>query len=167
MKIGMNNNTQLNHNNVQSFAQCGFEKCKHYFRNRSPHQSLIAAPQTARATFIFTVESFNARDHFDEVCPMCDREKDCAEHIPECTDIECRNIIEETQQIIQNKFKPEDINIGTNEYNEWWHRIEKGLFKPHEANLCDLLWQPISKMHKLIWDLRVQKRKEKQKEKPK
>ena len=63
-EIGMNNNTQLTQNNVPSFAQCGFEKCKHYFKNRFPHQSLIAAPQTARATFMFTVESFNARGHF-------------------------------------------------------------------------------------------------------
>ena len=39
--------------------------------------------------------------------------------------------------------------------------------KPHEANLCDELLRPISKMHKLIWDLRVQKRKEKQNEKEK
>ena len=66
-EVGMNNNTQLTQNNAQFFAQCGFEKCKHHFRNRSPHQSLIAAPQTARATFMFTVESFNARGHFDEL----------------------------------------------------------------------------------------------------
>ena len=91
--------------------------------------------------------------------------KDCAEHIPECTNTECRNIIEETRQIIQNKFKPEDMNVETIEHSEWWHHVEKGSFKPHEANLCDELWRPISKMHKLIWDLRVQKRKEKEKEK--
>ena len=88
------------------------------------------------------------------------------EHIPECTNTECRNIIEETRQIIQNKCKPKDMNVEveTIEHSEWWHHVEKGLFKPHEANLCDELWRPISKMHKLIWDLRVQKRKEKQKE---
>ena len=78
---------------------------------------------------------------------------------------------EETRQIIQNKFKfarrHEAVEVETIEHSEWWHHVEKGLFKPHEANLCDELWRPISKMHKLIWDLRVQKRKEKQKEKEK
>ena len=72
---------------------------------------------------------------------MCDRGKDCAEHIRECTNIECRNIIEETRQIIQNKFKREDMNVEveTIEHSEWWHHVEKGLFKPHKANLCDEL----------------------------
>ena len=109
---------------IHKLLNGGFEKCKHHFRKRSPHRSLIAAPQTARATFMFTVESFNARGHFDELCQMCNCGKDCAEHIPECTNTECRNIIEETRQIIQNKFKPEDMNVKTIEHTEWWHHVE-------------------------------------------
>ena len=58
-----------------------------------------------------------------------------------------------------------NVEVETIEQSEWWHHVEKALFEPHETNLCDELWRPISKMHKLIWDLRVQKRKEKQKEK--
>ena len=28
------------------------------------------------------------------------------------------------------------MNVETIEHSEWWHHVEKGLFKPHEANVC-------------------------------
>ena len=99
----MKNNTHLTENNVQSFAEDELEKCKYHFTNRSPHQSLITAPQTARATFIFLLNLLTQDVHFNEPCSMCDCEKDCTKHIPECFDIDYINIIELTHQPIQRR----------------------------------------------------------------
>ena len=59
----------------------------------APHPALLAAPATARSTFMFTLDSFNPADRRHQLCPMCNAGPDNAAHIGSCSNEDCQRLI--------------------------------------------------------------------------
>ena len=110
----------------------------------APHPALLAAPATARSTFMFTLDSFNPADRRHQLCPMCNAGPDNAAHIRSCSNEDC-------QRLIDTYFKRSKEACPYVEDSV----LASLLFRPSSQTNPHPLWPMVSSFHDAIWRLRV------------